>query len=39
LQNSTATVGRIEVEAAFTGLGFVGNIDPVTNLPVGLLGK
>ena len=32
-------VGRIEVEAAFTGTGFVGNIDPVTNLPVGLLGK
>ena len=32
-------VGRIEVEAAFTGPGFVGNIDPVTNLPVGLLGK
>ena len=30
-------VGRIEVEAAFTGPGFVGQIDPVTNLPVGLL--
>jgi len=32
-------VGRIEVEAAFTGPGFVGQIDPVTNLPVGLLGR
>jgi hypothetical protein len=30
-------VGRIEVEAAFTGPGFAGQIDPVTNLPVGLL--
>jgi hypothetical protein len=30
-------VGRIKVEATFTGPGFVGQIDPMTNLPVGLL--